>query len=214
MGEVGLPLLVRPICLKVTIQDLARYDRLFSIVFGLSAAIEPCPGGIQPRQSFNSVQTSGMAIFLNIAPDATRAIGLAARLEACPNRHDELGVMVLAGAGRAVEPSLEAWSRHTGTLQRHLTDQMWRCLTMKANLMLPRARNKLPDFRMSRSVRSRATAFFKVEILDRSARIFLFLGKPPRGRRSVAASSGAERSPPHQCHARPEPPQHHAPSPA
>lgn len=47
-----------------------------------------------------------------MAPDAARAGGPAAGFEACLDRHDELGVMDLAGAGRAIEPSVEARPRN------------------------------------------------------------------------------------------------------
>jgi hypothetical protein len=66
---------------------------------------------MDPHQSFGPMKTKGQALFKNIAPDAAGAIGPVAGLEARRDCRDELGVLDLARAGRAVEPGIEARSR-------------------------------------------------------------------------------------------------------
>ena len=58
------------------------------------------------------VKPACQRLFQDIAPDAARAIGPVAGLEACLNRHHHLGVMDLAGAGRTIEPGVKAGPRH------------------------------------------------------------------------------------------------------
>ena len=67
---------------------------------------------IDPHQPFDPVKPACQRLFQNIAPDAARAIGPVAGLEACLDRHHELGIMDLSGAARTIELGVEAGPRH------------------------------------------------------------------------------------------------------
>ena len=59
--------------------------------------------------------------------------------------------MELAGAGRAVEPGVEAGSRHIQHVAQPADGpDQWRCLAMKTNLISPRARKKRSPLRLNR----------------------------------------------------------------
>lgn len=136
--------MVRPIRLEVPVQNVVGYHRPFAIALGLSTAPGPRSEGIEPHQPFDPMKPAVKPFLENIAPDAARAIGPVAGLEARLDRRDELGVRDLTGAGWPVEPGVEARSETSRALHSQLTGQMWRCSAMKANPMSPRARKKLP----------------------------------------------------------------------
>jgi hypothetical protein len=58
------------------------------------------------------VKATGQPFLQHIAPDAAGTIGPVAGLETRLDRRDDLGVLDLAGAGRAVEPSMGARARY------------------------------------------------------------------------------------------------------
>ena len=99
--------LVRPIRLKIPIQEVVGNHRPFAIVLGLATASGPRSLYIQPHEAFDPVKLSGKPFVKNIPPHAARAIGRVAGPEARVNRGDELPVMDLAGAGGAVEPGMK-----------------------------------------------------------------------------------------------------------
>ena len=114
---------------------------------------------------YDPVKPAGQAIFKDIPPDAARAIGPVASLEARLDRCDELGVVDLAGAGRAVEPGVEARTRDF----QHLAEPTDRPdMSMSDNEGEPHiashAKKAAAFLRMSRSARSRTTSFFKAAI--------------------------------------------------
>lgn len=58
------------------------------------------------------MQAAGQSFFQNIVAHAPRAIGWITGFEARLDHHDQLGIMDVAGAGRAVEPGVEAGARN------------------------------------------------------------------------------------------------------
>jgi hypothetical protein len=108
IGEVGQPLLVWPVRLEGSVKDVISNHRPFVLVLRLSTAFGPRPQGVDPHQPFDPVKSAGQPLFQDIAPNAARAVAPVAGPEACLGRRDALGVMDLAGAGRTLEPDVEA----------------------------------------------------------------------------------------------------------
>ena len=71
----------------------------------------------EAHQPLDPVKPAGKPLHKNIAPDAAGATGPVAGLEARLDRRDELCVIDLAEAGRAVEPGVQARPRDI----QHLT---------------------------------------------------------------------------------------------
>lgn len=95
------------------------------------------PRGVQSHPPFDPMQPASKPVFQNIAPTAARAIGPVAGLEARLDRRDELGVLDLADAARAVEPGMEAGTRDPSTSHSQVTGQMRRCLPPLGSMRLP-----------------------------------------------------------------------------
>jgi len=201
--------LVRPVRCEISAQDVVSSHRLFSIVLGLSTTLRARSEGINPHQSLDPVKPTGQAILKDIPPYAARAIGPVADFEARLDRRDKLGMVVLAGAGRVVEPSLEA---RTQELQ-HLagpTDRPTDRPTDTPDTSLPdnegkphiasRAKKAAAFFRMSRSARSRTTSFFKAAITAGLARSRERRQQEPR---SIPVSSAEARSRRYPDHGQP-----------
>ena len=106
----------RPFSLKVAVENVVGDDRPLAVVLRLATASGPRPQGIAPHQPFDPVKAAGQAFFKNIAPHAAGAIGPVAGLETRLDCRDELGVLDLAGAGRAIEPSMETRPRNLQNL--------------------------------------------------------------------------------------------------
>lgn len=155
------------------------------------------------------MQTAGQSFFRNIAPHATRAMGSITGLEARLDRHDQRGIMDPAGAGRAVEPGVQAGARTSSASQSPLTGRMCRCPAMKANLMSPRARKKRSAIVLEPMAEKGLTLLEEVtlrpepdDLLPQGCdpgRIGTHLpvpgkGQPP-GARSAPSSSGVSRTP-------------------
>lgn len=76
--------------------------------FGFPRRLDRAPQGIDPHQPFDPVKPAGKSLRENLPPDTARTGGPIIDLEACLDRRDELYVMDLAIAGRAVEPDVDA----------------------------------------------------------------------------------------------------------
>lgn len=81
IGEIGQPLLVRPVGLEVPVENIVGDDRARVVISRLAAAPGPRPQGNDPHQTFDPMKAAGQAFLKNIAPDAARAIGPVAGLE-------------------------------------------------------------------------------------------------------------------------------------
>src|SRR6478735_7687082 len=110
VGEVGDPLLVRPLGHKLTVQKVRRHVRYLAIAFVLRQAPAPWPRpqGLLAHQPLDPVQTAFDAVRQKVSPDASCAVGPVAGKEACL---DLLAYRLVASgsdAGRSVQPGMEA----------------------------------------------------------------------------------------------------------
>ena len=157
------------------------------------------------------MKPAGQPVFQDIALDAAGAIGPIAGLEARLDRCDELGVMVLAGAGRTVQPGMEARSRHVQHVAQPADEPDVAVFGDEGEPQVAsRAKKAAAFFRMSRFARSRAFArllgplaqprsvFLQGRNLGRSAGICPFPGNAVAG---VAASGRSSN----QCQSGPPP---------
>ena len=172
VGEVGQPVLVRPVGLEVPVENVLSDHRPFTIIPRLSPTHRSCPQDIDPHQPFDQVKSADQSFLQDIAPDAMRAIGPISCLEARLDHGDKLGVITLAGGGRAGQPSMEAGPSDI----QNLAEPGDRAdVTVFGNEGEPhinaREKKAAAFFRISRSARSRAIFFFSAAISARSARI-------------------------------------------
>ena len=116
IGEVGEPLLVQLVSLQVAIQNVVGNQRPFAVVLRLPAASWPCAQGLDPHQPFDPVKVAGQPLFQHIVPEAASPVGPVAGLEARLDCRGKLDVMDLAGAGRTIEPRMEAGSRNAKSI--------------------------------------------------------------------------------------------------
>src|SRR3981081_98061 len=85
VGEIGDPLLVRPLGRELPVQKIRRYGRDLAITFVLrqTPAPWPRPQGLQAHQSFDPVQTAFDATRQQVMPDPPCPVGPVAGKEAC-----------------------------------------------------------------------------------------------------------------------------------
>ncbi len=110
VGEVGNPFLIRPRGRELSVQQVGRYgsDLPISLVLRQPAAPWPRPQGLQSHQPFDPVQTTVDAVCQQVSPDPPCTVGPIAGNE---TRLDLLADGVVtsgSGAGRLVQPGMEA----------------------------------------------------------------------------------------------------------
>lgn len=111
IGEIGQPLLVRPVRLEVPVEDIVGDDRAFAIILGRPTPLRSGSHGVLPHQALDPVQPAGQPVLEPVAPDPTGAIGAVAGLETLVDLHDELRVVARPGADRSPESGVEARPR-------------------------------------------------------------------------------------------------------
>ncbi len=114
VGEVGNPLLVRSLGRKLPVQNVRRHGRDLPITFVLRQAPPawPCPQSLQAHQPLDPMQAAVNAFGQQVAPDAPGAVGPVAGNEACLDLLADRFVAAGSGAGRSVQPGMEARPGH------------------------------------------------------------------------------------------------------
>src|SRR6185436_10096158 len=110
VGEVGDPLLVRPLGRKLPVQKVRRHVRELAIAFvpRQAPAPWPRPQGLQAHQPLDPVQTAFDAVCQQVSPDTPGAVGPVARNEARLHLLAYCFVAAGSGAGRSIQPGMEA----------------------------------------------------------------------------------------------------------
>ena len=118
VGEVGDPLLVRPLGCKLPVQKVRRHVRNLAIAFVLrqTPAPWPCPQGLQAHQPLDPMQTAFDTVCQQVSPDTPCAVGSVAGKEACRHLLAYCFVASGSGAGRSVQPGMEARPGHAHRL--------------------------------------------------------------------------------------------------
>jgi hypothetical protein len=114
VGEVGDPLLVRPLGLELPVQKVCRHVRNLAIALVLrqTSAPWPRPQGLQAHQPLDPVQTAFDAVCQKVSPDTPCAIGPVAGKEAGLHLLADRFIASGSGAGRSVQPGMKARPRH------------------------------------------------------------------------------------------------------
>lgn len=109
VDEIRDPLLVRPLCYELTIEDVRRHGPGAPVnIFRQRAAPWPCPQGLRAHQTLDLVQPAGQAFCQNVLPDPMSTIGAGAADQARPHLSANRFIPLRPSTRLAGQPGMKA----------------------------------------------------------------------------------------------------------